>query len=215
MAENDTRQRLIAALTGPSAAPYTAPVSEFTTPADMQRQRISAALGWDVGRPWAEFARRVGTDVLAAFPGRAPAGMLRTRPQPQAPVSPVPSSEPGYVPSSPYYASIPPLPRPDRVITRGGVIDNPAATPVPRQPTQGQRDLHSLSPHFRQDMEASASGIPGRAWDNRNQAERFWLALKEFETMRPPPRNRMHSFAPLAAAASGISGGVGVDAGLM
>lgn len=62
--------------------PYTAPVSEFTTPEDLRRARISAALGWDVGNPWGEFVERALPLALGAV--RAPVAP-RVAPAPAAP----------------------------------------------------------------------------------------------------------------------------------
>lgn len=53
-------------------APFSYPVSEYTTPAEMQQERISQALGWDTSRPGVEFARRALTYLPLAM--RSPAG---------------------------------------------------------------------------------------------------------------------------------------------
>lgn len=47
--------------------PYAAPMSEFTTPGDLQRERISTAFGWDVGRPGREFLRKLFLEPQGAF----------------------------------------------------------------------------------------------------------------------------------------------------
>ena len=67
-------------------SPYTAPVSEFTTPGDMQRERISSAFGWDVGRPWQEFGRRAMTylPMLPLGGGAVPSMNAPRVPQPRA-----------------------------------------------------------------------------------------------------------------------------------
>jgi hypothetical protein len=66
------------------------------------------------------------------------------------------------------------------------------------QPTQAQREsLYEHPVDFRQDMEASPTGVPRRALDDRNLAFRFWNAQRKFNAAQPPPRNRLNSYAPL------------------
>ena len=85
------------------ATPYQAPVSEFTTPADIQRERISRALGWDVQYPAEELRRRLWMLGFAMRPGM---GGIRPAPVPEGPWSrPAPSLNPMPPPATP-------LPRP-------------------------------------------------------------------------------------------------------
>jgi hypothetical protein len=73
-------------------APYAPAMSEFTTPNDLQRERISSAFGWDVGRPGLEFARRAFTQLPLA--ARAPMAGPMMSPRPTAAPAAAPS-EPG------------------------------------------------------------------------------------------------------------------------
>jgi hypothetical protein len=79
-------------------APYTAPVSEFTTPEDLRRERISSALGWDVGRPWQEFAQRALPLALSAVRAPVAPRMAPAAPaSPAAPAAPQGPWEPGFM----------------------------------------------------------------------------------------------------------------------
>jgi hypothetical protein len=62
-----TKPTLADFLQGRAGSPYAAPMSEFTTPGDLQRERISNALGWDVQYPGQEFARRALTQLPLAM----------------------------------------------------------------------------------------------------------------------------------------------------
>src|SRR5262245_26712776 len=79
-------------LQGRARAPYVPAMSEFTSPRDLQRERLSNVFGWDVGRPGEEFARRARTLIqlpLAMRAGGMPAGMpARPAPAPSGPWQP-------------------------------------------------------------------------------------------------------------------------------
>jgi hypothetical protein len=79
-------------------APYTAPTSEFTTPEDLRRERISSALGWDVGRPLEEFVGRALPLALGAVRAPVAPRMAPAAPaSPAAPAAPQGPWEPGFM----------------------------------------------------------------------------------------------------------------------
>ena len=108
--------------------PYTAPLSEFTTPGDRQRERISNTFGWDVGPGgWdpgyalQEFGRRALTQLPLA--ARTP-GAARATAAPAAPQGPW---TPGYLDQwlanrSPAPPVIDPVASPPTLAQRGRAI---------------------------------------------------------------------------------------------
>jgi hypothetical protein len=96
MADTYTLADLLQGRNPNRSAPYTAPMSEFTTPEDLRRERISSALGWDVGRPWQEFAQRALPLALSAV--RAPvAPRISPAAAPASPAAPQGPWEPGFM----------------------------------------------------------------------------------------------------------------------
>jgi hypothetical protein len=79
--------------------PYAPSMSEFTTPRDLQRERISNALGWDVGRPVQEFARRALLQLpMAMRPAMGAMPTMSGVPARPAATSPEPGPwQPGYM----------------------------------------------------------------------------------------------------------------------
>ena len=76
-------------LQGRAGSPYAPAISEFTTPADLQRERLSNVFGWDVGRPGQEFARRALTQLplamrpaMGGMPARPAAAPAAASPEP-------------------------------------------------------------------------------------------------------------------------------------
>jgi hypothetical protein len=54
--------------------PVSFPASEFTTPKEMDTERVSQALGWDTSRPGLHAARQLFQFLPMVFPGRSTAG---------------------------------------------------------------------------------------------------------------------------------------------
>jgi hypothetical protein len=95
MAEPTFSPRMADFLQGRAGAAYAPVMSEFTTPGDLQRERISNALGWDVGRPVQEFARRALTYLPLATRAGVGGRPVTASPRPAAPTPEGPWT-PGY-----------------------------------------------------------------------------------------------------------------------
>jgi hypothetical protein len=99
MAEPTFSPRMADFLQGRAGAAYAPVMSEFTTPGDLQRERISNALGWDVGRPVQEFARRALLQLpMAMRPAMGAMPTMSGVPARPAATSPEPGPwQPGYM----------------------------------------------------------------------------------------------------------------------
>lgn len=166
----DLRQRLWEALMGQPA--YQAPASEFTTPGDLQRERVSGALGWDVGPvdSWAPgyAARELGNRAWQL--GLAmPVGRVAPRPQPQ----PGPWA-PGHMEQ--WLASrSPPPPQPPRRTFADKFDDAFFGGPIPQNPSAKdfwpvtKRAVKHQAPYWT--TGGIAYGVGQKAW---NDASRWW-----------------------------------------
>lgn len=177
--------------------PYAPAVSEFTTPEDLRRARISSAMGRDVYDGWGglynfltgglESAPMVaGARVTPPSPMSASMYRLNTR-----------AMEPAVLAArNSVRAELEQLAAAGHQRAAQMLRDMDARAGVtPRQggqPTQGQRDLYALDPRG-EPVAAS------RMLRDMDRSEAYWRSRRAFDQMQPPPRNRMHSLAPLGA----------------
>lgn len=201
---------LLSLLWAQRPAPYAPDVSsEFTTPEDLRRARISEALGWDVGRPGQEFLRRLFSDVLPMMPGRG-AGTVRGARAPVAQPDPRATLVQDYVARFGYPP--PSIMSNDAIRTwingpfsRGPRGDYAPRTPVPpvapaplSQPPPAPP--HSAPPQARRDLSAlNHDGVDyGLRWGDPVRAQSYLSALEAFQQARPPMSRRLlHGAAPL------------------
>jgi len=194
--------------------PYSYPTSEFTTPAEMQQERISQMFGWDTSRPGLEYLRRAVPMMLSpplAWRGAGPRmnavgaeiGALADRyRQLSGGSDPRGMSTPAmrrwvdlYERAQPQAPSAPTVgPAPGNTVY--------GRNPSP-QVTQGQRDLYELPPATNpHEAGAIMSDLNHRSMLDPVRSQRYWDAAGAFEAARRPPRNRLNSLAPLGLGAA-------------
>lgn len=200
----------------PPPSPYSAAMSEFTTPGDLRRERIASAFGRDPERSWWDFlgaaltqaplALRAGSASRTATPrataaGSAPAAVAMVQEYIRRFGHQPPSGMSSDAMHRWIYSSSQTAPRggPNVYIPPPTPAPTPVATAPPARsapvPMSAREDLYAMSPHHRAESHMSR-------WDDPVRAQTFMSALDAFQRARPPPASRLNSLAPVGLLGS-------------